>query len=123
MLKLNMMVESKSYVIWTVNLDKRKSRSEGRKIPKRFSIPNVKLQELVEACQELGIECVEEDKKYPKCWWEETGRIVVPKIESKTKLMVKLAQKISELREEKVKAKKDKKAKKEAKDKVKKKRK
>ena len=103
---------AENYVIWTVNLDKRKSRSEGRRIPKRFSIPNVKLQELVEACRKMGIECIEEDKKYPKCWWEESGRIVVPKVESKTKLMIKLAQKISELREEKAKTKVKKKKKK-----------
>ncbi|RLI77662.1 signal recognition particle protein Srp19 [Archaeoglobales archaeon] len=107
-------MESKTYVVWTVNLDKKKSRSEGRRIPKRYSVPNVKLQELVEACKRLGLECVKEDKKYPKCWWEESGRIVVPKIESKTKLMIKLAQKISELREEKAKV-KEKRAKKETK--------
>lgn len=115
-------MESKNYVIWTVNLDKRKSRSEGRRIPRRYSIPNVKLQELVEACKKLGIECIGEDKKYPKCWWEETGRVVVPKVDSKTKLMIKLAQKISELREERAKI-REKRAKKETKDKTKKRRK
>ncbi|HDN73846.1 MAG TPA: signal recognition particle protein Srp19, partial [Archaeoglobus sp.] len=36
-------------VIWTVNLDKKKSRSRGRKIPRRFAVPNVKLQEIVDA--------------------------------------------------------------------------
>jgi len=98
-------MESKTCIIWTVNLDKKKSRSEGRKIPKRFSVSNVKLYELVEACKELGIECVAENKKYPRCWWEETGRIILPKVDKKTKIMIKLAEKISELREKKVKRK------------------
>jgi len=94
-------MESKTCVIWTVNLDKRKSRNEGRRIPKRFSVPNVKLHELIEACKKLGIECVAENKKYPKCWWEDTGRVIIPKKESKTKIMIKIAQKILELREQK----------------------
>jgi signal recognition particle subunit SRP19 len=88
-------------VIWTFNIDKRKSRNEGRKIPKRFSVSNVRLSELVEACKKLGIPCEAEEKKYPKCWWEESGRIVLSKGESKTKLMIKIAQKIAEIREEK----------------------
>jgi signal recognition particle subunit SRP19 len=91
--------ENKKYAIWTFNLDRRRSRNKGRKIPKRFSAPNIKLSELVEACKELGIQCEAEEKKYPKCWWEEGGRIWLPKAESKTKLMVKLAQKIVEIRE------------------------
>jgi signal recognition particle subunit SRP19 len=103
---------SAEYVIWTVNLDRRKSRSEGRKIPKRFSVPNVKLNELIEACNSLKIHCRAEDKKYPKCWWEESGRVVVEKHGSKSKLMIELARKISETREEKERTKKKKKRKK-----------
>jgi signal recognition particle subunit SRP19 len=96
-----------------VNLDRKKSRSEGRKIPRRFSVPNVKLSELVEACKELQLEFRVEEKKYPRCWWEEGGRIFVRKNGSKTALMIKIAQKIVELREEKKrKEKKEKKVKK-----------
>ncbi len=98
--------ETKYCVIWTFNIDRRKSRSEGRKIPRRFSVPNVKLAELVEACKELGIECEAEEKKYPKCWWEDGGRVIVPKTGSKTQLMIKIAQKINEIRERKGKKKK-----------------
>jgi len=99
----------KECVIWTVNLDARKRRSEGRKIPLRFAIPNVKLEELVQACKELGIPCRPEEKKYPKCWWEDCGRVVVPKNDSKIKLMIELAKKIKEIRErEKAKGKKKK---------------
>ncbi len=95
----------KECVIWTVNVDKKKTRAEGRKIPKRFAVPNVKLNELVEACKELGISCRAEEKKYPRCWWEEGGRIVVEKRGTKTGMMVEIAQKIREIRERKKKKK------------------
>ncbi|HID42659.1 MAG TPA: signal recognition particle protein Srp19 [Archaeoglobaceae archaeon] len=93
-------------VIWTVNIDKKKNRSQGRKIPRKKSVSNVKLSEMVQACQKLGIKCISENKKYPKCWWEETGRIIVPKSGKKTDLMIEIAQKIAELRETKDKKKK-----------------
>jgi signal recognition particle subunit SRP19 len=98
-------IEMAECVIWTVNINKRKSRREGRKIPRRLSVPNVKLSEMVSACKELGIECRAEEKRYPRCWWEDGGRIIVEKREPKTKLMIKIAGKISELREEKEKGK------------------
>ncbi len=89
----------KECVIWTVNVDKKKSRSEGRRIPRRFAVPNVRLSELVEACKELGIEYRVEEKKYPRCWWEEGGRVRIPKNGSKTRLMIDIARKIAEIRE------------------------
>jgi len=90
--------EGNSYVIWTVNLDRKKSRKEGRKIPRRFAIPNVKLEELAKACEALGLKYVAERKKYPRCWWEEGGRIRVEKRMRKEELMKLLAEKIREMR-------------------------
>jgi len=91
----------KECVIWTVNLDAKKSRSEGRKIPLEYAVPNVKLQELMDACRRLGLNYRAEEKKYPKCWWEDCGRVIVPKRGSKIELMKELAKKIAEIREEK----------------------
>lgn len=86
-------------MVWTVNIDRKKSRNKGRRIPRRFAVPNVRLSELVEACRELGIECQVEEKKYPKCWWEEGGRVRIPKSDSKTRIMIEIARKIAEIRE------------------------
>lgn len=102
----------KECIVWTVNLDSKKSRSEGRRIPKRFAVPNVKLHELAEACKQLGLNFRAEEKKYPKSWWEEGGRVVVEKSGSKTHLMIELAKKIAEIREQKKAQKKAKKKKK-----------
>ncbi len=90
--------KNREWIVWTFYLDKRKSRSKGRKIARRLSVPNVKLTELVQACKALGIPCRVEEKKYPKCWWEEGGRVLVPKIESKPELLRRIAAKIAELR-------------------------
>ncbi len=99
----------KECVIWAVNLDKKKSRSEGRKIPRRFAVPNVKFSEVVEACKELGlIFRAEGDKRYPRCWWDEPGRIFIEKKGTKTKMMIEIAQKILEIRERKKEKKKKK---------------
>jgi len=91
----------KECVVWTVNIDRKKSRSEGRRIPRRFAVPNVRLSELAEACKELGIEYQVEEKKYPKCWWEQGGRVRIRTNGSKTKIMVEIARKIAEIREKK----------------------
>lgn len=91
----------KECVIWTVNLDSKKSRSEGRRVPRRLAVPNVKLNELVEACKELGIPFRVEEKKYPRCWWEEGGRVVVEKKDTKTRMMIEIASRIAEIRERK----------------------
>lgn len=88
-----------SYVVWTVNIDKKKSRSGGRKIPRRFAVPNVKVEELAKACEALGLRYEVEHKKYPRCWWEEGGRVRVEKRMKKTELMIRLAEKIREMRE------------------------
>lgn len=102
--------------MWTVNIDRKKSRSEGRRIPRRFAVPNVRLSELAEACKELGIEYQVEEKKYPKCWWEQGGRVRIYTKGTKTKVMVEIARKIAEIREKEegkhIKEKKEKKSRK-----------
>ncbi|WP_456478834.1 signal recognition particle subunit SRP19/SEC65 family protein [Geoglobus ahangari] len=95
---MSLQEEGSSYVIWTVNIDRKKSRSEGRRIPRRLAVPNVKLDELAKACEALGLSYEIEQKKYPRCWWEEGGRVRVEKKMKKSELMVKLAEKIREMR-------------------------
>ncbi len=91
----------KECVIWTANLDAKKKRSEGRKVSLKFAVPNVKIEEIVQACRELGIPFRVEEKRYPKSWWEEGGRVIVPKSESKIRIMEKIAMKIREIRKKK----------------------
>lgn len=89
------------HVIWVANLDAKKTRAEGRKIAKRLAVPNIKLQEIAQACKELGLNFKVENKKYPRSWWEEGGRVVIEGNAKKTKLMLEIAGKILEMREKK----------------------
>ena len=86
------------WVIWTANIDRSLSRKEGRKIPKKLASPGVRLQELIEACSSLNLRFVAEEKRYPRCWWREGGRVIVEKGNSKPGLMREIAEKIKEIR-------------------------
>ncbi|MFP3908879.1 MAG: signal recognition particle subunit SRP19/SEC65 family protein [Archaeoglobaceae archaeon] len=85
-------------VIWTANIDRKKTRGEGRKIPRKMAVPNVKLNEMVEACKKMGIRCTPETNRYPRSWWEEGGRVRVPKDGIKSQLMDKISREISQIR-------------------------
>ncbi len=91
--------KGKYVVIWPSNIDSTKSRRKGRKIPLKDAIKSPKKEELVEAARELGILVnFEEDKKYPKNWFSETGRLIVRKVQGKTETLKKIARKIAEIR-------------------------
>ncbi len=91
--------KGKYIVIWPSNIDSTKSRRKGRKIPLKNAVKSPKKEELIEVARELGILVnFEEDKKYPKNWFFETGRLIVRKTQSKTETLKKIARKIAEIR-------------------------
>ncbi len=92
---------STGWVIWTANIDRKLSRREGRKVPKKLASPGVRLQELIEACSSLNLRFVAEEKKYPRCWWREGGRVIVEKTMPKPVMLRKIAERVKELRREK----------------------
>ncbi len=86
-------------IVWPVYLDSNKTRKEGRRLPKNFAVPNPKISEIKNACIKLGLEpVVEEEKSYPKSWWEKSGRVVIDKNMSKNQTLKEIAKKISEQR-------------------------
>ena len=89
-------------IVWTVNIDRRKSRNQGRAIPKRFSVSSPSLEEIVEACKKLNLNPIAHpEKKYPSSWWEKTGYVEIDRMRPKTKTLIKIAEKIREMREKK----------------------
>ncbi len=88
-------------VLWPIYFDSTKSRSEGRKVPKSLALPSPKLEELVEAVKRLGLNyIVEEEKRYPRFWWETRGRLLVERRERKSLILKNVARELRSLRKE-----------------------
>jgi len=87
-------------IIWPVYIDSNISRSNGRKISKDNAISNPKLTEIARAARKLGLNSrTEDDKSYPRFWWDDSGRVIVEHEEiSKNKLLVDISQSIKSLR-------------------------
>ncbi len=89
-----MLRRKRFYVIYPEYFDKQKSRSEGRKIPKKKAVEECTLSKIAYACKYLELDfTVEKDKKYPKNQWESEGRIVInPEgVKNKTELLRRIA--------------------------------
>ncbi len=94
-----LMKDKGKLVIWPSYIDKSKSRSKGRIISKKKSIKDPQLTEIETAAAklDLGPE-VEADKRYPKSWWEMSGRVLVDNTEPKTVTARKIADTIRKIR-------------------------
>ena len=88
----------KRIVIYPAYLDSSLSRKEGRRVPRSLAVHNPRIEEIVKAAEELGLNPIVEDSKYPRLWWRYKVRIVVDKVDSKQKILKMIAEKIKELR-------------------------
>lgn len=65
-------------VVWPANIDFKKTRSEGRKIPKKIAVESPKLEEIIEASRKLGLNPIPVPQAaLPKEWWNKTGYVIV----------------------------------------------
>ena len=65
-------------ILWSAYFDKKLSRSQGRRVPLKFSVENPSLTEIDKAARKLGFKTiVEPNKRYPKDWWNYKGRILI----------------------------------------------
>ncbi|MFA5364978.1 MAG: signal recognition particle subunit SRP19/SEC65 family protein [Candidatus Bathyarchaeia archaeon] len=86
-------------VLWSVYFDSTKTRNEGRRVPKRLAIAAPKLEELQRAAQNLGLQPeIVSDAAYPSCPWLRVGMLVVPKKESKNKILKAIGKEILSIR-------------------------
>lgn len=85
--------------IWPAYIDAGRSRGEGRRVPKRDAIENPTIDEIMAAAMEMGLQAeAERDKRYPKEWWEKSGRVLMPKKGPKTALSRDIARRIKRRR-------------------------
>ena len=87
-------------VVWPVYFDSMRARGQGRKIPKKYAVPNPKLDEICKVLDKLKLKYeVVADAAYPKMPWRRTGVIYVEKIKKpKLEILKLIGQKLAELR-------------------------
>jgi len=85
--------------IWPAYIDAGRSRGEGRQVSRRDAIEKPTIDEIMAAAMEMGLQAeAERDKRYPKEWWEKSGRVLMPKKGPKTALVKEIAKRIKRRR-------------------------
>ncbi|MBY9007709.1 MAG: signal recognition particle protein Srp19 [Candidatus Lokiarchaeota archaeon] len=83
-------------IFWPQYFDGKLSRSEGRRLPKNLAMEKVNLNDIVNAAQNLNYKYeIEQSLKYPRSWWDESGRILInTNGKKKSKVLKELARQI-----------------------------
>ncbi|RBQ22913.1 Signal recognition particle 19 kDa protein [Candidatus Methanobinarius endosymbioticus] len=86
--------------MWPVYINSNISRKDGRKINKKNAVSDPKLTEIARAARKLNLNPkTEDDKSYPRFWWEGSGRIIIEREDiSKNKILNDISETIKSLR-------------------------
>lgn len=80
------------YVIYPIYFDKSVSRLNGRKVAKKYAIEKPKAEDISKAAKSLGLSPIlENEVAHPSRYWKKEGRVLVDKKDSKSKLLVQIA--------------------------------
>jgi len=87
-------------IFWPQYFDLKKTRSQGRRLPKNLAIEKVSIEEVAAAAKRLEYQVqIEPILKYPKSWWEESGRVLInTKGKKKFKVIKEIAKEIKKMR-------------------------
>ena len=87
-------------VVWPAYFDSTKARGKGRKLSKKFTVPNPKLDEICKVLDKLKLKYeVVADAAHPKMPWRRTGVIYIEKgKEPKLKILKLIGKRLVEIR-------------------------
>jgi signal recognition particle subunit SRP19 len=87
-------------IFWPQYFDAKRSRAEGRKIPKNLAIEKATPKEIVQAAQILGYQTeIEGNLRYPRTWWDDPGRVIIDtKGKKKSRVLLEVAKEIRKMR-------------------------
>jgi signal recognition particle subunit SRP19 len=87
-------------IVWPAYINSNLSRKDGRKINKDSAVSDPKLTEIARAARKLKLSPkTEDDKSYPRFWWEDSGRIIIERENiSKNKVLTEISETIKSLR-------------------------
>ena len=89
------MKNSRRLVIWPANIDNRKSRRNGRRIPKPVAIESPRIIELYKAAEQLSLNPeLHKDAALPISWWDKTGYLIVDKKKTRKSTLNKIVNEI-----------------------------
>ena len=67
-------------VVWVANIDRNKTKRQGRRIPKSTSVDSPRLAEVEAAAESLSLRFTSKPGvPRPRTWWEKTGYLLVEK--------------------------------------------
>ena len=86
-------------IFWPQYFDLKKTRAEGRRVPKKFATEKVSAKNLMTAATKLGYSTqLESNYRYPRSWWEDQGRVAIDtKGKKKSKVLLEIAKEIKKL--------------------------
>jgi len=93
------MAKNSKRIVWPIYMDAHKTRKEGRILAKKDSIGAPGIDEIMRAAKELGLNpTCEDEKMYPRSWWEYKGRVLIDLDDSKRDAMRQIVRKIKSMR-------------------------
>ncbi|MFX1280865.1 MAG: signal recognition particle subunit SRP19/SEC65 family protein [Promethearchaeota archaeon] len=86
-------------IFWPQYFDAKRSRSKGRRLPIKFAIERVSLNDIAKAASNLGYHAeIEQHYKYSRTWWDDPGRVVIDtKGKKKSKVMLEVAKEMKKI--------------------------
>ena len=65
-------------IFWPQYFDGKRSRAEGRRLPKNLALEKITLDDIVKAAKNLNYQYeIEDSLKYPRTWWDDSGRVSI----------------------------------------------
>jgi signal recognition particle subunit SRP19 len=87
----------KPYIIyWPQYFEAKRSRANGRRVPRKLALDKVKPSDIATAAKRLGYDVKQENiYKYPRTWWDESGRVLIDiKGKKKSKVLIEIAKEL-----------------------------
>jgi len=83
-------------IYWPQYFEAKRSRADGRRVPKKFAVDKVKPSDIATAAKRLGYDVQQENVyKYPRTWWDDSGRVLIDtKGKKKSKVLIEIAKEL-----------------------------
>ena len=90
-------------IFWPQYFDAKRTRVQGRRVPIKYAIDRVNVKDLDLSIRKLGYNTqVESNYKYPRSWWDDSGRIVVDtKGKKKSNVLIEIAKELKKTQSKK----------------------